>query len=229
MERIAPSSAERSGIRRTRPGLIISDLDGTLVVSDRFYSGSYSRSLTEFVREKRGDEGLSVLAATRARYGGRGELALFALDLDPSGWAKRLSDLDVGVIDPAPRLVDAVRSSGIPTVVYTGSPVRLAGNVLTRLGFDPASDFADIVAWDTTERFPVKWTTSALTFEAIARKWGAKPETTWAIGDSWATDLAPAQSIGMRTAAVEGERTDAATAVFRDATSFFEVAREGFI
>lgn len=181
--------------------VLVFDLDGTLVVSPDFYRTIYSGTLEETVRAARGDAGTQMLKHCRAQYRGKGELALVALNIPFRAWAERLNAAPLDLLTPWPGLVEAMRDCGQKKVVYTGSPRVLALRMLDRLGFNQ-DDFDAVIGWEEPESFPAKWATSPLPFEAILCRFGCPAEQAWSVGDNWNADLAPAQHLGIRTAAI---------------------------
>ena len=181
--------------------LTVFDLDGTIVHEPEFYRTVYSGTLTELVKERRGESGLEILRQCRENYNGKGELALLALNIPFREWAQRLIHAPLDLISPRPTLVEQIRKLSARKVIYTGSPTEMAERVLGRLGFAP-QDFDDIVGWKESELLPVKWTCSSLVFETILKKFSVVPSQAWAVGDDWEADLLPAHSLGMKTARI---------------------------
>lgn len=183
--------------------LVVFDLDGTISVNPEFYRTVYSGTLESLIMERRGAAGLAVLQDCRKNYDGKGELALFALDIPFQDWAERLTNASMELLMPQPRICELVRTLTAIKVIYTGSPVQMATRILQRLGFCPAEDFNLILGWREPELFPVKWACSPLVFEGILKKFSISPAEAWAVGDMWDTDLLPAQTIGMKTAMIQ--------------------------
>lgn len=181
--------------------LIVFDLDGTIVVEPEFYKEVYSGTLTDLVEDVRGERGLETLRFYRENYDGKGELALFALNIPFRMWAERLINASLDLISPQPELVEKFRSLKSKKVIYTGSPVEMADKILQRVGFTK-DDVDLIVGWREPELSPLKWSCSPLVFESILLRFQHVPADAWAVGDDWDTDLNPAKVIGMRTARV---------------------------
>lgn len=184
------------------PKLIVFDLDGTISVNSEFYRRVYSGTLENLIAERRGAEGLAVLQHCRKHYDGKGELALFALNIPFRDWAKLLTNAPMELLKPQLGLCDLVRTLTAVKVIYTGSPVEMATRILQQIGFHPAEDFDLILGWQEPELFPLKWTCSPLVYEGVLRRFSVSPGEAWAVGDVWDTDLLPAQAIGMKTAMV---------------------------
>ena len=187
--------------------LVIFDLDGTIVHAPEFYRQVYSGTLTTLIAEQRGDEGLEVLAHCRKHYGGKGELALFALNIPFTFWAERLINASLDLIQPDPALVERLRSLPVKKVIYTGSPMKMAWRLLEKFGFR-AEDFDLLIGWEEPDFFPLKWSCSPFLFKLMLANFHCEPNDAWAVGDDWETDLAPAQAIGMGTARVRKEGGD---------------------
>lgn len=180
------------------PKLIIFDFDGTILSNPDFYRDVYSKSLEKIIAKKRGKKGLEVLSNCRKNFNGKGELALFVLNIPFADWAEILINAPLEMISPVPELVSQMKKSNTIKVIYTGSPVKMVYRVLEKLGFS-IKDFDLIVGWSEPELFPVKWSSSPLMFEKIMAQFKCDPGQTWAVGDEWDTDLMPAKSIGIKT------------------------------
>jgi FMN phosphatase YigB (HAD superfamily) len=181
--------------------LIIFDLDGTIMTEMKFYKEVYSGTLNRVVESERGMEGLRILDECRINYGGRGELALFALGIPFEKWANLLIEAPLDLIKKDPLVVDAVRKINASKVIYTGSPREMAVRILARVGF-LENDFDFIVGWEKPEFFPLKWSCSPMIFSKIIRDMGGNFSEVWSVGDTWETDLEPAKSIGIKTVMV---------------------------
>lgn len=176
--------------------LVVFDFDDCIYQHSESYRATYSKSLDEVVAAERGAMGLEVLSSCREGYEGKGELALFALNIPFSRWAKSL--LDLPEISPQLGLVEGFRGMKAYKVIYTGSPKRLVERTLIQLGF-VKEDFNLVIGWEEPELFPVKWARSPLVFERILKEFGCNPKETLSVGDSWETDLAPASHLGIST------------------------------
>ena len=181
--------------------LLVFDVDQTLVVAPKFYRKWYSGSLNAVVEEMRGKTGLNVLQYCREQYRGKGELALFALNIPYSAWAEKLIRAPLDLVKPDLELVECVRAIKAHKVIYTGSPRQMAYRLLSQVGFTE-SDFELIVGWQEPEVFPVKWTCSSLAFQAILTRFNCTPQDAVSVGDDWSADLAPAKLLGMQTAQI---------------------------
>ncbi len=182
--------------------LIVFDLDGTLCVNPDFYRSVYSRTLEQVVSQQRGDKGSAMLQYCRETYGGKGELALSALNIPFREWAKLLCNATLDIVKPRALLNEQLRCLAAIKVVYTGSPMNMAFGILQKLGFLPAKDFDLIIGWQEPEHFPLKWTCSSFVFQAIINKFSVDASEVLAVGDTWDTDLMPAQAIGIKTAMI---------------------------
>lgn len=205
---------------------IIFDLDGTLVADSAFYRAVYSGSLTSLVQEMRGEDGLKTLAFCRQTYNGKGELALFALNIPYTSWVEQLVKAPLDLITPQPQMVESIRTLSWKKVIYTGSPRLMAIRTLKQLGFK-VGDFDLIIGWDDTDMFPVKWTCAISAFELILLKIGCQPPNCWSVGDTWETDLRPAQLIGAKTAKIGSMKNETATACFPRINDFLSYLKGG--
>ncbi len=178
--------------------LIILDLDGTLIQNPLFYKTVYSQSLNDLVKELRGEKGLEVLAYCRKNLQGRGELALPTLNIPYSKWADRLERLSLDLIEKNPYLVQKIKSLPARKVIYTGSPLKLAKKLLLKTGFD-LTDFSEIIGWKRPEEFPLKWTCSPFIYASILTRFSIMPQSALVIGDSYSTDIFPAEQVGIPT------------------------------
>lgn len=201
--------------------LIVFDLDGTIVANPMFYRTTYSGTLNHLIAEKRGKRGIEMLHYCREYYDGRGELALFALNIAFREWAEVLTNSSLASLTPQPQLCRKIRDFRGIKVIYTGSPIEMALKILERVGFSPNEDFDLIVGWREPELFPTKWTCSPFVFEEILRRFSVLPSAAWAVGDVWDTDLLPAKTIGMKTALV-GDCVGMPDAVFLTIEMFME-------
>lgn len=184
------------------PKLMVFDLDGTLCISPEFYRKIYSGTLSLLVEKERGDKGLETLLNCRQNYDGKGELALMALNIPFQRWAELLITAPLESVQPAPILVEKLRKLPIKKAIYTGSPRKMAINILLQLGFNPAQDFDLIIGQAEPEVFPTKWTCSPLVFQGILDRFCVLPQNALAIGDTWDTDLMPAQQLGIKTVGI---------------------------
>ena len=178
--------------------LIIFDLDGTLIQNDNFYRNVYSQSLTDLVKEKRGEKGLTVLSYYRKNFQGRGELSLPALSIPYSFWAERLIKQSIDLIQKNRQLVTLIQSFRCKKIIYTGSPLVMAKKILKKTGFKK-NDFNEVIGWEKPEEFPLKWTCSSFVFSSLARKYNVSVENTLVIGDNLRTDIYPARQINMES------------------------------
>lgn len=194
------------------PELIIFDMDGTLILNPDFYRLIYSGRLNEVIEQERGQYGLDVLSYYRKNFEGRGEYALFALRIPFKKWADKLIAAPLDLISPQPEVVQKIRSLNTRKVVFTGSPTALAIRMFSRFGFDPSYDFDQIFGWKEPETFPLKWACSPFVFDSIARQFTCSPIQTMSVGDTWESDLEPAQRIGMKTVQI---RTNTGNPDFR--------------
>lgn len=183
------------------PKLIIFDFDGTISSSPNFYKDVYSKSLEKLISNKRGKRGLEVLSDCRKNFNGKGELALFALNIPFADWAEMLVNAPLEMISPVPELVNQIKKLNAVKVIYTGSPIKMVHRVLEKLGFS-IKDFDLIVGWSEPELFPVKWSSSPLMFEKIMAQFKCNPDQTLVVGDEWNTDLMPAKALGIKTVQV---------------------------
>jgi len=189
--------------------LAVFDLDGTISVNSEFYRKVYSGTLEKLIAERRGAEGLAMLKHCRENYDGRGELALFALNIAFKDWAELLINAPMDILTPKPKLCELVRSCSVIKVIYTGSPINMAVRILERLGFRPFEDFELIIGWQKPEQLPLKWTCSPLIFKKVLDRFSILPNEAWSVGDIWDTDLLPAQTVGMKTAIINKHAKDA--------------------
>jgi len=183
------------------PKLMIFDLDGTLIQQPEFYTSVYSQTLTQLIQEEKGESGIKLLEFYRKNY--KGELALFALRIPFEKWAIKLIQASVTLIKPNPTIAEQLRSLQIPRIVFTGSPKIMAKKLLTQFGCNPEKDFLTVIGWETPELFPLKWSCSPYVFKSICEKYHVEPKSVWSVGDTWDTDLLPAQQIGMTTVQIQ--------------------------
>lgn len=186
-----------------KPEFIIFDLDGTLIQQTEFYKSVYSHTLTQIIQEERGETGLQLLDFYRKNYEGKGELTLFALGIPFGKWATKLIQAPVTLIRPNPTTVKLLRDVQIPCIVFTGSPKSMAKRLLRQFGCDPEKDFLNVIGWETHEFFPLKWNCSPYIFTSICERYSVDPKSVWSVGDTWDTDLLPAQQIGMTTVQIQ--------------------------
>lgn len=191
-----------------KPKLIIFDFDETLVENSEFYKKVYSGTLEELILKERGKYGMEVLQNCRKNFDGKGELALFALNIPFKVWANMLINVNLEMITPDREFVDNINKLKAKKIIYSGSPVKLIHRILEKIGFSE-KDFDLIIGWQEPESFPVKWTGSPLIFEKIIKEVGFNREDVLAVGDSWKNDLAPAKTLGIKTALIgKGENSN---------------------
>jgi len=186
---------------KTEIKLLIFDFDGVLVEWSKEYRKWYSSTLERVVERERGKKGLEIVEYCRKAFNGKGELALFLLDIPFRKWAQLLIKIPRDIISSQPEIVSRVKKIPAYKVIYTGSPTKMVERVLPWLGFS-LGDFHWILGWRKPELFPLKWTSSPLVFEAILSKFSVAPKEAWVVGDDWTTDLQPAKAIGLRTVGI---------------------------
>lgn len=181
--------------------LLIFDFDGVFVEWTEEYRRWYSGALEQVIKRERGRKGLKILDRCREKFNGKGELALFILDIPFKKFAQVLVKIPREFFSPQPDLVKRLRKVSAYKVIYTGSPSEMVKRILPWLGFS-LRDFDLILGWKEPELFPVKWACSPLLFETILSKFSLLPQKALAIGDNWITDLQPARAIGIKTAGI---------------------------
>lgn len=182
--------------------IIVFDLDGTIIVEPEFYQKVYSGTLNQVIEREREKQGLEILKYCRESFNGKGELSLFMLNIPFREWGKELINAPLDLINPQPMLVEQLRKLRAEKVIYTGSPVEMAIRAIRRVGFSE-NDFDFVLGWEEPELFPIKWSCSSVIFKYILKRFSVvDPKEAWSVGDDWATDLKPAQAIGMKTAGI---------------------------
>jgi len=147
---------------------------------------------------EKGETGLKILKYCRENYQGRGELCLLALNIPYLKWADKLNLLPLKLIKKDLPLVQKLRQIKSLKVVYTGSPKSLTLRMLKKVGFKK-NDFDDIIAWEKSELYPIKWSCSPFIYKAIADKFSIPIKKMLVIGDNPVTDLIPAEKVGIST------------------------------
>jgi len=204
----------------------IFDLDNTISINSEFYRTVYSQSLTDLIAEARGEEGLQMLEYYRRNCNGKGELALFALNLPFSAWAERLIRSDISMLEPSFEILESVRSLRGRKIVYTGSPRGMADAILMQIGFH-VSDFDLVLGWEKPEVFPTKWTCSPTIFRSILMQFGCNSQYSWSIGDNWDTDIVPARTIGINTAFIDPDIGTKTREAYTSLPEFVRVYHKG--
>lgn len=204
-----------------KPKLIIFDFDQTLVENPEFYKKVYSGTLERLILEERGEYGMEVLRNCRKNFDGKGELALFALNIPFKYWADMLMDVNLEMIISDREFVENINKLKAKKAIYSGSPVKLIHRILEKIGF-LKNDFDFIVGWQDPENFPVKWTGSPLIFEKIIKEMGFNKEDVLAVGDNWETDLAPANAIGIKTILIGKNKNNNPDFCFNSVSEFVE-------
>lgn len=200
--------------------LVIFDVDNTLVhpKNPDFYQ-QYSQAVNRAVVAYLGvslEKATEVADFYRQHYGG-GERALFSGTIEeyfPEFGNKKpnfnlLYD-EMCLIDPTGQfepdskvvnLVRMLRRQGKKVVALTDSPEELSRQVLTQSAFNPDTDF-DLYLPYTKEKGPYKILQGKEIFSRIGRYFGIYPDKILVIGDSFESDIKPAQEVGMKTCLV---------------------------
>lgn len=206
--------------------LVILDIDNTLVrPKDPNFYRKYSEAVNIAVSEYIGvplEEGTRVADFYRQHFSG-GEVALFSgtisqffpeyyelppnlellydkmCSIDPTGQFK-----NDGLTMP---LIRILRSQGKKVVALTDSPEGLSRRVLSEAGIDPDTDF-DLYIPYTREKGPNKILMRERIFENIARYFNVSPERVLSVGDTFKSDIQPAQQLGMKVCLVSSQARD---------------------
>lgn len=206
--------------------LVILDIDNTLVkpIDPNFYK-KYSEAVNISVSKYLSvslEEGTKVANFYRSTSSG-GEVALFSgsigkyfpeygdhepnlellydemCKIDPSGQFVK-NDIGKG-------LLQLLRSQGKIVVALTDSPEGLSREVLEESGIDPNRDF-DLYLPYTKENGPLKILQKDKIFSHIANRFGIDPERILSIGDTFRSDIYPAQQLGMKTCLISSQSQD---------------------
>ena len=188
-------------MRRAHGDLLVFDLDGTLVDSQR--------DLTEAVNATRAWMGLGPLPAENvSRYVGNGAPVLVQRALPDAGeedWSRGLKYfladsrehmLDSTRLDPGVReALDQLHGAGVPLAVLTNKPIRFSLQMLEGLGLD--LHFFRVYGGNSfSEKKPHPMGLEALIAEAESKR-----ECTIMVGDS-AVDVQTARNAGVRACGV---------------------------
>ena len=206
--------------------LVILDIDNTLVkpIDPDFYK-QYGEAANMATSDYLGvslDEGTRVADFYRQNFGG-GEMALFSGtigqffpeygDCPPN--LELLYDR-MCAIDPTGQfnndgitslLIDLLRSQGKKVVAITDSPEALSRRILSETGIDPDRDF-DLYLPYTLNQGPLKILQRDQIFREVANHFNVPPHRTISIGDSYKSDIEPAEKLGMKVCLVSPKTLD---------------------
>lgn len=187
-------------------GLIVVDLDYTITDGSdertrEFYRTTYHDVLSELVWDKAGEDGRRQLHRARERKDGlHGISVLIALGIPLSEWFERVkANARFDLIPADYELVELWQNTRAHKVLYTANLHEMVLGILRARGFDEENDFDKIISWHQTERMPLKWTCSFQLFRQIMNRFEFRGSDAWSVGDTWETDLEPAQRAGFRT------------------------------
>lgn len=200
--------------------LVILDIDNTLVKpSDPEFYRKYGEAVNIATSDYLGvspDEGKRIANFYRQKFGG-GEMALFSGTIGyffpEYGECTPNFDLlynRMCAIDPTgqftndgvtPQLINLLRTQVKRIVAITDSPEGLSRRVLADAGIDPDKNF-DMYLPYIPEQGPLKIVQRGKIFERVASHFNVPLERTMSIGDSYRSDIEPAEQLGMKTCLV---------------------------
>lgn len=200
--------------------LVILDIDNTLVnPRDPNFYRKYSEAVNISVSDYLGvplEEGTRVADFYRQHFSG-GEVALFSGTI--SQFFPEYEELPPNLellydtmcsIEPMGQfkndgittaLIRLLRSQGKIVVGLTDSPEGLSRKVLSEVGIDPDADF-DLYLPYTREKGPNKILLRERIFENIAKYFKVSSERVLSVGDTYKSDIQPAQQLGMQVCLV---------------------------
>lgn len=206
--------------------LVILDIDNTLVkpVDPEFYR-KYGEAVNMAVSDYLGvspDEGKRIADFYRQNFGG-GEMALFSGTIGQffpahGEYPPNLALLydRMCAIDPTDqfkndgitsKLINLLRSQGKKVAAITDSPEGLSRRILADAGIDPNQDL-DLYLPYTPDQGPLKILQGGKIFERVASHFNVPLERTISIGDSYRSDIEPAEKLGMKTCLISSQIKD---------------------
>ncbi|MEK7517483.1 MAG: HAD family hydrolase [Patescibacteria group bacterium] len=206
--------------------VVIFDIDKTLVKPrDEGFYAQYVQAVNRAVASYLDvslERATEIANFYRQHFGG-GERALFDGNLSTyfpelTGQEPNYSILyeEMCKIDPTNQFdshsevresIQRLRSTGKKVVALTDSPEDLSKRVLKEAGLDPDTDFDLYLAYRPNQG-PHKLMRSKEVFREVAEYFGIAPEKVLSIGDSYATDIQPAEALGMKTCFVSEKKVD---------------------
>lgn len=204
--------------------VVVFDIDNTVVKprDEGFYIQYYqavNRAVASYL-------GVSLERATeianfyRQHFGG-GERALFDGNLSTHfpEFARREPNFgilyeEMCKIDPTNQFhshseiresIQRLRASGKKVVVLTDSPEDLSRRVLKEAGLDPDADFDLYLAY-SPDQGPHKLIRPKEIFTQIVEYFGVATERVLSVGDSYTTDIQPAEELGMKTCLISEQQ-----------------------
>jgi phosphoglycolate phosphatase len=200
-----------SAIPKSRPPIVVFDLDGTLIDT----APDLIASLNHALRDEGFDAVDRILMGAHVGLGGRAMIErVFALAqrrIDPDAvelhhrtFIEHYTAGIPGISRPYPGVLDAIgraREAGFSFAVCTNKPEGMAVSLMARLGLDHL--FAAICGGDT---FDFRKPDPRHLAETIARA-GGDPERALMVGDS-RTDIDTAKAAGIPVVAVDFGYTD---------------------
>lgn len=204
--------------------LVILDIDGTLVKpKDPNFYRQYSEAVNISVSNYLGvplEEGTRVADFYRQYFGG-GEMALFSGTIGRffPEYGEHESNLELlydtmCAIDASGQfekdgitttLIRLLRSQGKKVVAITDSPEGLSRRILADAGINPDQDF-DLYLPYTKEQGPLKIVQRGEIFSRVADHFEVSPDRVISIGDSYRSDIQPAEDLGMKTCLVSPQK-----------------------
>jgi FMN phosphatase YigB (HAD superfamily) len=203
--------------------LVILDIDNTLVkpIDPNFYK-QYGESVNMATSDYLGvslDEGKRVADYYRQNFGG-GEMALFSGTIGRffPEYGERQPNLELLYdrmcsIDSTgqfrddgitAKLISLLRSQGKKVVAITDSPEGLSRRILAETGIDPDQDF-DLYLPYKPDQGPLKIVQRGKIFERVANYFSIQPERSISIGDSYRSDIEPAEQLGMKACLISSQ------------------------
>lgn len=206
--------------------LVILDIDNTLVKpADPDFYKRYGEAVNMATSDYLGvslDEGTRVADFYRQNFGG-GESALFSGTIGRffPEYGERQPNLELlydrmCAIDPTgefrndgvtAKLISLLHSQGKKVVAITDSPEGLSRKILADTGIDPDQDF-DLYLPYTPGQGPLKILLRGKIFERVASYFNIPLERTISIGDSYRSDIEPAEQLGIKTCLVSPQTKD---------------------
>jgi putative hydrolase of the HAD superfamily len=174
----------------------IFDLDNTLYPAGPALFGQIEQRITDYVCRLEGCDRATGFEIQKRHFHAHGTTLsglMAERQIDPHDYLSFVHDIDMSVLTPNDRLVEAIARLPGRKLVFTNGDVTYAGRVLDRLGL--AGSFEGVHDIHATSYLPKP---HAQAYQGLCDAWAIDPASALFVEDM-ARNLPPAKAIGMTT------------------------------